>query len=1250
MFEEVKKIGWLVPLLCVIFGLCARGDIQPVSDIVVSVQAGNPEHIWLAAVQIKDLEISTDRLVNGHSTGMATAAVPLYNEITNADNMDLNLFAARNNEDPPEWRITDLGGHALYWDTNGDQPDFLLFETNGNDDIQVQAILPDGSLGQEVAISKSMWGDTGLRITASTHTNQKIKGMAWSLTDLLDAQGLPLTGFQAIAGIQITSPGLDPACFCAVQGAMANQLPQVEAGESIDLLVPDNAALLSGTVTDDGQGDPNGYLFYQWAWKEGPGEVIFEPNCFVLSPSVILLGGPGIYVLELTATDGTLESSDQVTLYLQSTDIMGRIVLNELLATDDPDSKDTEDWIELYNPTDLPVDIAGYFLTDDPDDPLRWRVPGGDRDLTTISPGGFLRIWADGGFAPGLHASFELDSQGETVALYGPDGFTLMDLVTFAKLPVGIAWGREPDGSDRWVTLNPSPGQSNKNHALPLVADTKFSVDRGFFEMPFAVTMTCATEDATIVYTTDGSLPTLSHGIEGPSPVTVTISTTTVLRAMAFKDGMRSTDVDTQTYLFLSDVIRQPAHIQGYPNPRTWLGGSAYDDHDYEMDPGIVDDADYRSDIIPSLLAVPTLSIAVEPSELADENGFYWGSGEAPCSVELIFPKDPNENVHVNAGVEPHSHDRLKRSLRLNFRSEYGDAKLKTSLMRTGSLFGSSATDTFDRLILRGGNNRSWARVWNPDKTTYAVDQFYRDSQVALSGYGSRGAFVHLYINGLYWGLYNPVERTDHWFTSRYFEGDPEDWFAIHHGSQSVPGFHGDSSRYQMLVNDLIHRDQSIADNYALTCAYLDTENFCDYMLFTWWMGVGDWPGNNWYAGCRTDSSPLGPTPLRFFAWDGEWSWDASRAGGPGYVHPDFRSNKNSSNSLIPQIWHALRRNDDFMTLFADRVYRHFFHGGSLTEEAGQERWLMINEQIRSAVVAESARWGDAMKNQGQPTRTRNEDWQQEVDVIYSMIEGNSRQFLDHLRQQAYYPRIDPPEFSARDAVLSVEHELWLTNPNTSGVVYYTTHGSDPRSMVQSSDVHMATGSVVLPYSCQVKTRVLAGDTWSALNETTLGVGPVAHDLRVSEIMYHLQNTGDVNDSRSEFIELTNVGSKTINLNLVQFTQGVTFTFPVYELDSGAYVLVVKDVNAFSAGYLKDLPIAGQYQGSLSNGGERIVLMDAVGQTIVDFEYQDDWYPSTDGRGQSLEVIDPRSTLDLSLPDAWQPSHEIGGTPGLSNI
>jgi len=1235
----------------------AWADVQPVTDILVRVQGQNPEQIWLCSIQINDHEILAQQLVSGSSVGVATAVGAPYNDITNADNLDLNLFAGRNAEDPPEWRITNLGGKALYRDNNGEQPDFFLFETNGNDAIGVQAILPDGSPGRVVDIPTSAWGDTGLRITASVHRNQKIMGLCWSLTDLLDGQGRPLTSSQAISGIQITSPGLDPACLCAVMGPPANQAPLVDAGEDVFLSFTETMVTLSGTLTDDGGGDPNGYLSYQWAWLEGPGPVLFEPNAFVLSPVVSLHGGPGVYVLELSATDGKLESADQVTVYLEAEERMGQVFINEVFAEYDPKAGETEDWIELYNAGDQPVDVARYFLTDNLEEPTRWRVPGGNPALTTIPPGGFLRIWADGGSESGLHAAFKLDSQGETVALYGPDGKTQLDSVIFAPLPVGISWGREPDGSDLWITLYPSPGQSNANQMLPLVADTQFSVDRGFFNAPFAVVITCATEGATIVYTVDGSIPTLRHGTQGASPLTVTITTTTVLRAMAFKDGMHATNVDTQTYLFLADVIRQPRDIPGYPRPWTWLGGSAYDYHDYEMDPAIVEHPDYREEIIPALLSIPTMSIAVEPLELADENGFYWGSGEAPCSMELIFPNDPKENVQVNAGVEPHSHDRLKRSLRLNFRSEYGDAQLKTSLIQKGSLYGGSATDTFDRLILRGGNNRSWARVWNPDKTTYAIDQFYRDSQVELSGYGSRGVFVHLYINGLYWGLYNPVERTDHWFTSEYFGGDPEEWFAIHHGSRSNPGFNGDSTRYQTLMNDLVMQDQSDEDTYALTCEYIDTENFCDYMLFTWWMGVGDWPENNWYAGCREEDSPLGPTPLRFFAWDGEWSWDASRAGGPGYVHPDFRNNKHSGSSPIPQIWHALRRNDDFMMLFADRIYRHFFNGGALTEAVAQQRWLRINEQIRSAVVAESARWGDAMKNQGQPTRTRNEDWQREVDAIHGMIEGNSRRFLDHLRQQGYYPVVDPPLFSRRGGGVPHDYELLLTNPNSTGGVYYTTDNSDPRVRAApvkgaspgarlASSAHVAKGPIPLPYSCTVRTRVLDGLTWSALSEASFAVGPVAENLHLSEIMYHPKDNGHIDDPNTEFIELTNIGSETMNLNRVRFTDGITFTFPVYDLDPGAFVLIVKDANAFTARYGAGLPIAGQNQGSLSNDGERIKLVDAIGRTILDFKYQDDWYKATDGQGQSLEVKDPTATLDLNDPSIWQSSTEIGGTPG----
>jgi hypothetical protein len=146
--------------------------------------------------------------------------------------------------------------------------------------------------------------------------------------------------------------------------------------------------------------------------------------------------------------------------------------------------------------------------------------------------------------------------------------------------------------------------------------------------------------------------------------------------------------------------------------------------------------------------------------------------------------------------------------------------------------------------------------------------------------------------------------------------------------------------------------------------------------------------------------------------------------------------------------------------------------------------------------------------------------------------------------------------------------------------------------------------------------------------------------------MYHPADTGSIDDPNTEFIELTNIGSETVNLNLVQFTDGVTFTFPAYDLDPGARVLVVKDTRAFTARYGAGLPVAGQYGGSLSNGGERVELVDAVGRTILDFTYDDGWHRTTDGQGHSLEVKDAAAT-DLNDKDAWQASPEAGGTPGV---
>jgi hypothetical protein len=209
--------------------------------------------------------------------------------------------------------------------------------------------------------------------------------------------------------------------------------------------------------------------------------------------------------------------------------------------------------------------------------------------------------------------------------------------------------------------------------------------------------------------------------------------------------------------------------------------------------------------------------------------------------------------------------------------------------------------------------------------------------------------------------------------------------------------------------------------------------------------------------------------------------------------------------------------------------------------------------------------------------------------------------------------------------------------------------GSPGGSRISPAAVEYAE-PIALTSSVQVKSRVLDAGAWSALNETTFAVGPVAENLRITEIMYHPQETGDPNDPNEEFIELRNIGTETLNLSLVKFTNGINFTFPDIDLAPGQYVVVVADQHAFAARYGADINIAGQYAGRLANNGERIRLEDAIGRTILDFKYNDNWYSLTDGQGRSLTIIDEVNTRpdNWNQKDSWRPSAYPGGSPEQS--
>ena len=151
--------------------------------------------------------------------------------------------------------------------------------------------------------------------------------------------------------------------------------------------------------------------------------------------------------------------------------------------------------------------------------------------------------------------------------------------------------------------------------------------------------------------------------------------------------------------------------------------------------------------------------------------------------------------------------------------------------------------------------------------------------------------------------------------------------------------------------------------------------------------------------------------------------------------------------------------------------------------------------------------------------------------------------------------------------------------------------------------------------------------------------------LRITELMYHPED-GDL-----EYIELRNVGGVAFDLAGVEFTDGIEFAFPQMTLQPGEFVLVVEDFGAFVAEYGEALNVAGSYSGKLSNGGEQLRLeIVSLATGVLDFEYDDGWYPSTDGDGFALEIVDDSiPAADYGERSSWRAGVVSGGSPGSTS-
>ena len=581
------------------------------------------------------------------------------------------------------------------------------------------------------------------------------------------------------------------------------------------------------------------------------------------------------------------------------------------------------------------------------------------------------------------------------------------------------------------VSLLPSLFAQLTNSPVSIVAP-EFSVSAGFFETSFSLSITSATPGAVIYYSLDSSEPGPDKGSRytGPFP----ISSTSVLRARAFKQGMTTSVVKTGTYLFLADVIHQAPGGQPPPHfPSSW-GRNAVD---YGMDPAVIgrySPADWRE----ALTQIPSISVVTEMKNLFDSaTGIYanaLGQGEAwerPASIELLDPSmTPQSRFQENCGLRirggySRNPQYPKHSFRIFFRRDYGASKLKYPLFERD---GAGEFDTFD---LRTSQNYAWAIDGKAGQhDTMVREVFCRETLGALGQPSTRSRYYHLYLNGQYWGLYETQERPEAAYGSTYFGGQKEDYDVVksanHSGSFVTEVTDGNFDAYRTLWT----KARSVATNSAnenyfaiLGCdpngarnptlpVWLDVDNLIDYMLVIFYSGDGDATlssflsnerPNNWFGlRHRTNSN----TGFRFFNHDAEHTLGApfSQVDRTG---PFLSSNQNDFAYANPQWIHQdLMANAEYRLRFADHVQRHFFNGGALTSSAGTNRFLRKAAQIDKAIRAYAARWGDAQRDPPYGEI----DWREMINnIVNNWFPSRTAIVLQQLRQDGLYPSLSAP-------------------------------------------------------------------------------------------------------------------------------------------------------------------------------------------------------------------------------------------------
>ena len=514
------------------------------------------------------------------------------------------------------------------------------------------------------------------------------------------------------------------------------------------------------------------------------------------------------------------------------------IVINEFCASNNSLISDSNgeysDWIELFNKSNLDINLENYSLSDDETEPRKWLFPN-----IIIPVNGYILVFASGEnltIGNELHTNFKIKESGETLILSDHLSNTI-DISTPINLTSDHSYARISDGNTNWKISNkPTPGTSNI-----FFGDIISSHPSGFYDEKFLLTLTASNPNQKIYFTLNGSLPT-TKSLLYTQPILIderpdddfsfsSIPTTPLAGNPVLDNFIWKAPKQVQTTNVIRFAAFENEEIQSPVFTKTYFIGNDFENR-YEF---------------------PVVNITTDSSNLFgfedgiylpakrfEENGFiYYPEGnylnegrdwERDAHISF-FDKNKNLGFEEDIGIRMHGNGSAsfpQKSFKIYFREEYGLNELDYPI------FENSDNKKYKRLLFRNGGNDFLETHFKDALLQNIIGELDIDLQAFQPSI--------VFINGEYWGIHNIREKYDR-FHFQYNYGIDKEAVNVLKVDGRVE--EGDNEDYLELIDFVNQNDLSITSNFDYVKNRIDISNLIDFQIAEIYFANYDWPCNN---------------------------------------------------------------------------------------------------------------------------------------------------------------------------------------------------------------------------------------------------------------------------------------------------------------------------------------------------------------------------------------------------------------------